>query len=277
MLKKILIAFVSLLGLMLVVGLVLPTTYRVERSLLILAPSEAVYAHVASPRRWREWAAWSETRQPGGTWTFGGPEEGVGSVRSWSGEGVGRGTLSLSEVNPVTGVAYQASLDDGRVTARGHLSFAPEETGTRVTWVEEGRLGGGPLRGYLVPFVRARLGGGFEEGLARLKRVAETAVPASPLEQVPFPAESTSLPAPAEPPSAPVSAPVMADASPSVPAASSPPAGTHEQVEPATAPATPVFPDAGALGEPIPQASPDASEPGDAGEPSGPHDAGLAP
>ena len=267
MLKKILIAFVSLPGLVLAVGLVLPTTYRVERSQLILAPSETVYAHVASPRRWREWAAWSEASQPGGTWTFGGPEEGVGAVRSWSGEGVGQGTLSLSEANPRTGVAYQALLDEGRATARGHLSLAPEEGGTRVTWVEEGRLGGGPLRGYLMPLVRARLGSGFEEGLGRLKRVAETAPaevlpPETPEEapgttpvRAPPPAEpgavATPEPAPAAVEDAGTSPVLVAEELPA------PAAEPTLEPTPAPAPTSPVGADAG----------PSDGGLGDAGEP----------
>ncbi len=41
MLKKILIASATLVGLLLVTGLVLPSTFRVERSTLIQAPPEA--------------------------------------------------------------------------------------------------------------------------------------------------------------------------------------------------------------------------------------------
>ncbi|ATB28572.1 SRPBCC family protein [Melittangium boletus] len=219
MLKKILISFGSLLGFVLVLGFVLPSTYRVERSTLLRAPAEAVYPHVADPRRWRAWVPWHEEHYPDGQWAFG-STSGAGAVRSWSGERVGRGTLSLSEAEPSKGVAYVASLDGGRFRARGRISFTSSEDGTLVTWVDEGEVGGNPFLHYLVPLVEARLGRDFERALAQLHRVVEADAfletevkpePAAPPEQaaVPLP---TAEPEPVPPALPEVSAPLVQDA-----------------------------------------------------------------
>lgn len=220
MLKKILIAFASLLGLLLVIGLLLPTTYRVERSLLILAPSEAVYAQVAQPRRWGEWTPWNAERYPGGQWMFGGPELGAGSVRTWEGGPLGRGTLSLSEADPKTGVTYQASLDGGRFSARGRISLASVEGGTQVTWVDEGSLGRSPLRRYLAPFIRSRLGAGIEQGLARLKLGVESSKDVAPSGETPTAAGPTPSAPPADSPVI-AAPPVLPPAEPTVSAPTS--------------------------------------------------------
>ncbi|HYO65434.1 MAG TPA: SRPBCC family protein [Archangium sp.] len=216
MLKKILIASTTLVGLLLAIGLVLPSTFRVERSTTLQAPPEAIYPYVADLERWREWGPWRAEKYPGSQWMFGGPQEGVGAVHSWSGGSVGNGTLSLTRADPKTGVAYDMSVEHGRYLVHGRISFEPEGQGTRVTWVDEGDLGRNPFAHYLVPLIRSRLGGYLEEGLAGLaKRVASGPLPpkASPgPEPTPLPVEQAEAPAQ---PSAPV---------PSTPVPSTPPA-----------------------------------------------------
>jgi hypothetical protein len=197
MLKKIFIAFVALVALVLVIGLALPSKYRVERSTTIHAPAEAVYASVANLKRWQDWAPWNAGKYPGNQWMFGGPEVGVGAVHSWSGEDVGTGTLSLTQADPKTGVAYDMSLEQGRYVMHGRISFEPADSGTRVTWVDEGDLGGNPLMHYLRFPLQSRLGRDLEQALAQLKKQVEASLlPVRPKpEPTPAPAEATA-PAP---------------------------------------------------------------------------------
>lgn len=200
MLKKILIAFATVVGLVLAIGLVLPSKYRVERSTSVQAPPEAVYRHVANLRRWQEWAPWDAKRDPISVWLYSGPEEGKGARRIWGGKDVGTGSLSLMEADPKTGVAYNVVTVAGPYLAHGRFSFAPEGSGTRVTWVDEGDLGGNPLMHYLVPLVRSRLGADMEEGLARLAKVAhEHSLPGAPVPE-PAPTPASVEQASAEPP-----------------------------------------------------------------------------
>jgi hypothetical protein len=220
MLKKILIAFAALVALVLVIGLVLPSKYRVERSTTIQAPAEAVYASVANLKRWQDWAPWNAGKYPGNQWMFGGPEVGVGAVHSWSGEDVGTGTLSLTQADPKTGVAYDMSLEHGRYVMHGRISFEPADSGTRVTWVDEGDLGGNPLMHYLRFPLESRLGRDLEQALAQLKKQVE----ASPLR--------------AEPKPAPTPTPVEATAPASVPPPSQPAAPQADGTPPAPAPAS---------------------------------------
>jgi hypothetical protein len=226
MLKKILIAFATLVGLLFAIGFVLPSKFRVERSAAIQAPPEAIYPHVAHLARWREWGPWRAEKYPGSEWTFGGPEVGVGAVHTWSGGRLGNGTLSLTEADPKTGVAYAASVEDGRYLLRGRISFAPEGQGTRVTWVDEGDIGGNPLAHYLVPFIRSRLGRYLEEGLAGLaKRVETGSLPAdAPSEPVPAPVPREQAEAPARPPASEQPPPAVVGApAPAVPVEGTPP------------------------------------------------------
>jgi hypothetical protein len=264
MLKKILLAFAIVVGLLLAIGLALPSKYRVERSTTIQAPSEAVYAYVANLRRWQEWAPWNAEKYPGNQWMFGGPEVGVGAVHSWSGADVGNGTLSLTQADPKTGVAYDMSVEHGRYLLHGRISFSPEGQGTRVTWVDEGNIGGNPLAHYLVPLIRSRLGGDIEEGLAQLKkRVESNPLPAGTKPE-PAPAEVGQGTAPAQPPELEKPAPSPAEDTRPVarPAegtqgAPSPAEGSQVPAPSETAPTTP------------PTGEPASASPGNAAPPGG--------
>ncbi|HYO53473.1 SRPBCC family protein [Archangium sp.] len=271
MLKKILIAFATLMGLVLAVGLALPSKYRVERTTTIQAPPEAVYAYVANLERWQDWGPWNARKYPGNQWMFGGPEVGVGAVHSWSGADVGNGTLSLTQADPRTGVAYDMSVEHGRYLLHGRISFEPEGQGTRVTWVDEGDIGGNPLAHYLVPLIRSRLGGYFEEGLAQLKKLVEAnSLPAGTKpEPAPTPVEQAT--APAQPPAPEQPAPPPAEGS----QAAAPPEGTQVVASPvegsqAPAPAE-AAPTAAATtpseGEQAPAASPGTAAPSGAPTP----------
>jgi hypothetical protein len=285
MLKKILIACAAWVALVLAVGFVLPSKYRVERSTTIHAPAEAVYAQVAHLERWQDWAPWNAKKYPGNQWMFGGPAMGVGAVRSWRGEDVGTGTLSLTEADPKTGVAYDMSLEDGRYLLHGRISFSPEGEGTRVTWVDEGDLGGGPLLHYLRFPLQSRLGGQLEAALAQLKKRVE----AGPLpvdtkpEPTPAPVQATApprepTPAPAppaegSPPSVPPSTEGSQAASPGevAPTTGTPaPTGEPAQATPGTS--APTAEPAPGEAPPVPPASEPAPAPT-----SAPADAQAAP
>ncbi|MFY0571285.1 SRPBCC family protein [Archangium lansingense] len=227
MLKKILIAFATLVGLLLVIGFALPSKFRVERSTIIQAPPEVIYGHVANLERWQEWGPWSAKKYPGSNWTYGGPQVGVGAVHSWSGGSVGNGTLSLTQADPKTGVVYDMSVEHGRYLLHGSISFTPEGQGTRVTWVDEGDVGASPLAHYLVPLIRSRLGRYLEEGLANLGKQVEASF--SPLVAEP---EPTPEPVPVEQAEAP--------AQPSTPAPSAPPPAEGAQAGAPTVEGSPV-------------------------------------
>ena len=261
MLKKILIALASLMALVLVVGLALPSRLHVERSITVRAPPDAVYARVSDLARWREWTPWGTDGTRDTQWVLGGPPQGVGSVRSWKGP-QGEGTLSLTQADPRTGVTYDASVKGGPLM-HGRITFTAVEGGTRVSWTEVAHVGASPVIHYLVPFIEARLGADFERSLERLQKQVEESPPPpvtpEPVPQAGVPAPvATPTPAPVETPhvgsppaetaqapgaaptaapsSAPASAPETSPVAVTPPSEGTPPPGANETAAPATAP-----------------------------------------
>jgi uncharacterized protein YndB with AHSA1/START domain len=139
MVKKVLLA-VAVLIVLAVVGvggaaLTKPDTFKVERSVTMAVPPEAAYQQVADFRAWERWSPWAKL-DPQMKTEFGGTPGSPGATYHWVGnDEVGEGRMTITEVVPPSRVAIKlefikpfASLNDTAFT------FAPEGSGTRVTW-----------------------------------------------------------------------------------------------------------------------------------------------
>ncbi|MBC8000955.1 MAG: hypothetical protein H7X97_00080, partial [Opitutaceae bacterium] len=79
-LKAIAIRLVLLVIILAVVGLFLPGTYHVERSVTITASSSDIYPYLNSLKKWPEWTAWTVAKFPDMKISFEGPESGAGAI-----------------------------------------------------------------------------------------------------------------------------------------------------------------------------------------------------
>jgi len=150
----------------------LPGTAQVERAIDIAASPGKVYAIAANLRRMPDWLPWVAV-DPQVTFTFEGPEQGVGQVMRWvSGNPmIGSGTLKLTEATPDTRLATISDYA-GFGTSTATMSFVPGGAGTRVTWIFESSLPGVIDRWAGLGIDRS-VGAEYEKGLAKLKALAE--------------------------------------------------------------------------------------------------------
>ena len=81
---KILGALIGVIALVLVFVSFQSSQYRVERAIIVTAPTAAIFANVNDFHRWQAWAPW-EKLDPAMKRTFEGPEAGTGSVYRWIG------------------------------------------------------------------------------------------------------------------------------------------------------------------------------------------------
>src|SRR3569832_1125250 len=76
-----------------------PDTFRVERSLALKAPAEAIYPLVADFHLWSVWSPY-ESRDPAMKRTFGGAAVGKGATYAWDGNNnVGAGHMEILEAS----------------------------------------------------------------------------------------------------------------------------------------------------------------------------------
>ncbi len=166
---RIVLAVLALMLITLCAGFLMPSHYAVERSAVIAAPPESVWTRMATLRTWGRWSAWTSRADPTLAYTYAGPETGQGAVMRWTSRKMGDGALSIVGAVPAQSVDYELRMTGSDFTAHGHIRLAPEGGGTRVTWRDDGDLGGNPVYRLMGPMMDAMLGGAFERSLQGLR------------------------------------------------------------------------------------------------------------
>jgi len=160
--------------LLVVVAFALPQQITVARSKIINAPESDVFPYVNSLKRFNEWSPWA-MRDPETKYVYSGPEEGKGAQMEWSSDhpDVGKGLLEIieSETNSFVRVALDIG-DKGKANVSYQLK--PSGAGTRVVWVFETDVGNNPVGRWMGLYLgRFKIAPDYEEGLERLKKIAE--------------------------------------------------------------------------------------------------------
>jgi len=189
-LKGLLYVALALIALVVAVGLFLPTSAHVERSVSTAANPATVYGIVSGFKRFNEWSPWFDL-DPKTRYSYAGPATGVGARMTWSSDqrAVGSGSQEIVAVEPDKKVRTRLNLG-AQGTATSTLTIAPEGTGSRVTWAFDTSFEGNFPGRYVGLMFDRRIGRDYEKGLARLKSLAEAepvTAPAAPQAGAPAP------------------------------------------------------------------------------------------
>jgi hypothetical protein len=176
MIKKILLGLVAVIALICILASFQSDEMDITRSAISTAPPEAVFKVVNDFRQWDAWSPWSRL-DPQMKKSLEGPPEGVGAVYHWSGNStVGEGTTRLIESNPNEKVGMKLEfVRPFAGEANVQLTFAPEGTGSKITWAMQSKK---PFMGKVMGLFmdcEKMCGDQFLQGLANLKKVAEAA------------------------------------------------------------------------------------------------------
>ena len=151
-----------------------PDAFRVQRSLLIKAPPEKLFALIDDFHRWAVWSPW-ETRDPAMQRTFSGAPSGKGAVYAWDGnKNVGSGRMEILRSGAPSKIVIKLDFFkpfEGHNTAEFTLS--PQGGATNVDWVMSGPA---PFLSKIMQVFMSfdgMIGKDFEQGLANLKQAAE--------------------------------------------------------------------------------------------------------
>lgn len=172
LLLKLLAGLVLVLCALVAVGFALPSTFKLERAVQIEAPAAEVFALIASPREWKRWSAWN-MRDPAMRIEYMGPESGLGAGWSWQSATEGNGAMEFTAAVPGERLDYMLRFPEFGMESKGVLRIEPAGSGVRVSWSNEGDMGGNPINRWFGLFMDDLVGPDFEAGLANLKRIAE--------------------------------------------------------------------------------------------------------
>jgi len=178
MLETILIILGSLALLILVIVVVVslqPNDYRVARSETINAPQSEVFPHVNDLRLMNEWSPWLEA-DPQVKQTYDGAAQGAGAIYTWNGNNkVGEGRMTIIESQPNDKIHIKLDfMRPFKSTADVEFTFKAQGDQTVVTWAMNGRKIFITKLFGLIMSMDKMIGGNFEKGLAKLKKIVET-------------------------------------------------------------------------------------------------------
>ena len=173
MVLTILLSVAALVAIVLALAASKPDHFRVERSTVIGAPPDRVFALLNNFQAWRRWSPW-EGRDPDMQRTQSGPAEGVGAVYGWEGnKEVGKGRMEIRAATPPSRLEIQLDfLAPFEAHNTTEFTLQPDGTGTRVTWA---MFGPSPFMSKLMMVFMSMdkmVGKDFEQGLANLTREA---------------------------------------------------------------------------------------------------------
>ena len=172
--KKILITIVAVIALFLIVVAVQPGSFSVQRSSLIEAKPEELFAQVNDHRNFVKWNPFNEL-DPDVVNTFSGAESGVGAVCSWKGNSkIGAGSSTIIESKPHELVRLRMDWKEPmESTSKVDFTFEVKEGKTLVTWKLYGpqNFAGKAFSLFMSPEKMCEPM--FEKGLADLAKIVE--------------------------------------------------------------------------------------------------------
>ena len=153
----------------LILGIVGPKSYDVNRSAIVAGTPEQVWPYVSDLKKMALWSPWAE-KDTTMTVEYTGTDGAVGSMSSWSGnKDVGKGSQTLSVLEPNSKVESKLVFLEpmaGESTAYTHLKDTTG--GTYVTWGIKGENGFvGRIFGSIMNMDKM-MAPDFERGLAKL-------------------------------------------------------------------------------------------------------------
>jgi uncharacterized protein YndB with AHSA1/START domain len=169
----IIVAIALLVGAVLAIAASKPNAFRIQRSTTIKAPAEKIFPHLDDLHAHSAWSPFE--KDPDMKRTHSGAPRGKGAIYEWDGNRqVGSGRIAITDTVPNSKVMLK--LDMFRpFTAHNVVEFTlvPNGSGTNVSWAMQGPQ---PFMAKLMStFINCdkMVGSQFEEGLAKLKAIAE--------------------------------------------------------------------------------------------------------
>ena len=180
MLKKILIGLAVLILGVIVAALLKSPDFRVERSITVAAPPEAVFVWFNSHKKFNEFNPWLKM-DPSAKVEYLGPETGVDAASTWEGKMTGKGKATITESKPNELIRLRMDwLEPMEGVSTVDYTFKAEGDKTTVTWAMYGKNEGlMPKLVSLFMDCESMCGTEFEKGLADMAKLV-TAPAAKP-------------------------------------------------------------------------------------------------
>lgn len=172
--RKVVLSIGGVIGLLAVIGLLLPRYVHVERAITIKAPQATVFTVLNGFTHFNKWSPWYQL-DPDAKYTFEGPRSGVGARLSWVGDPATLGNGAQAIITSEPWGRVQTDFDFGpQGKAIGTHTLTVEGGDTHVVWGFNTDLGLNPVSRYLGLMFDTMIGRDYDRGLEGLKKFVET-------------------------------------------------------------------------------------------------------
>lgn len=171
MIRYIGIGLVALIVLVLGVAFLLPRNVHFERSAVIKASPEEIFAVVNDLTRFNEWSPWAK-KDPKTKYSIEGVPTGKGARMSWVSEKLGNGSQEIVESDPYKTVKTKLEFGE-QGPSFATFTLQPADGGTKVVWGFDTDLGSNPIARYMGLMIEGWVGPDYDEGIKNLKTVVE--------------------------------------------------------------------------------------------------------
>lgn len=171
-LKTIGIILLALVAIVLVLGLIAPKAYNVERSIVINAPRTAVFPYLQTFEKQRTWSPWME-RDANMQTEIIGTDGTVGAINRWKSKVEGNGEQEIVAITPAERLETKIRFE-GMGESNASLSTTDADGGTKVTWQVDGKM---PFPFNVMGLfmnMNKMIGNDFDKGLTKLKTMLES-------------------------------------------------------------------------------------------------------
>lgn len=174
MLKKIALAVLAIIVIILGMAAMKPDTFSVKRVVSIKAPPEKIAPLLTDFHQWASWSPW-EHLDPAMKRTFSGAPSGKGAIYEWEGnKDVGKGRMEILDAStPAKTVIKLDFLQPFESHNTTEFTLVPQGDMTQVSWDMSGPM---PFISKIMSVfasMDSMIGKDFEKGLANMKAAAE--------------------------------------------------------------------------------------------------------
>jgi hypothetical protein len=169
--KRVGVIAAAVLAVAVTATLALPKQIHIERSALVSAPPDVVYAALTSPASFHQFNPFRDVYADL-KGTVSGPAHGLGATYAWESTG-GNGSQTIVSLQPNAEVKMQLELGfRGRPIQT--FRIAADGAGSMVSWVQDADLGYNPIARVVGLSLDGKLGPVYEQGLKKLSQWAAT-------------------------------------------------------------------------------------------------------
>jgi len=171
--KKGTLFLLSIILLLVVIGVLLPSSYHVERSIRIKKSSKLIFPYLNNLQKWSSWTSLNVNKDYSLEQQFSGSAQGIGSEMAYHGDKLGKGKIKIVDNEMDDHVSFSLLINN-RFDTDGNIKIESiSENDAEVIITLHGDVGFHLPDRYIILMMNNIAGSLFEESLNRLKMVVE--------------------------------------------------------------------------------------------------------